>query len=72
MVPQPTDGISGPGFHAWTADSGNVDFVDTWVRLPESASGTLEVRCPAEQPVARDAAEFHQARELQTREVEGA
>jgi uncharacterized repeat protein (TIGR01451 family) len=50
-----TDGTSGPGFHAWTAESGNVDFVDTWMRLPElSASGTLEVRCaqapPNDQP----------------------
>jgi uncharacterized repeat protein (TIGR01451 family) len=42
-----TDGTSGLGFHAWTANSGNADFVDTWMRLPEvSAIGTLQVRCP--------------------------
>jgi uncharacterized repeat protein (TIGR01451 family) len=42
-----SEGASGPGFHAWSASTGNADFVDTWMRLPEvSSSGTLEVRCP--------------------------
>jgi hypothetical protein len=41
-----TDAPSGPGFHAWSANTGNTDFVDTWTRLPEvSFSKTLEVRC---------------------------
>jgi uncharacterized repeat protein (TIGR01451 family) len=41
-----TEGISGPGFHAWSANTGNGDFVDTWVRLPEVVStGSLQVAC---------------------------
>jgi hypothetical protein len=41
------NGISGPGFHASTAVSGDSDFVDTWMRLLEVvSSGTLHVRCP--------------------------
>nr|WP_246344499.1 DUF11 domain-containing protein [Conexibacter arvalis] len=41
-----SDGTSGPGFHAWTASSGNTDLVDTWVRLPEvSTIGTFRVLC---------------------------
>ncbi|HEX2071894.1 MAG TPA: hypothetical protein VHF90_09645 [Thermoleophilaceae bacterium] len=44
-------GTSGPTFHGWTGSSGNVDFVDTWMRLPELvAAGALEVRC-AQEPV---------------------
>jgi uncharacterized repeat protein (TIGR01451 family) len=41
-----SDGTSGPGFHAWTGNAGNADFVDTWMRLPEVASsGSLQVLC---------------------------
>jgi uncharacterized repeat protein (TIGR01451 family) len=40
-------GVSSPTFHAWTANTGNDDLVDTWVRLPEAvASGTLRVCLP--------------------------
>jgi uncharacterized repeat protein (TIGR01451 family) len=53
-----TDGASGPGFHAWTANSGDFDFVDTWMRLPEvSASGTLRVLCPGEVSVDKRASD---------------
>jgi uncharacterized repeat protein (TIGR01451 family) len=39
-------GTSGPGFHAWTLGSGDTDFVDTWVELPDVvASGSLQVLC---------------------------
>jgi uncharacterized repeat protein (TIGR01451 family) len=42
-----TAGTSGLGFHAWGPNTGNADFVDTWMRLPEVvSSGTLQVRCP--------------------------
>jgi uncharacterized repeat protein (TIGR01451 family) len=45
------DGVSGPTFHAWTANTGNTDFVDTWMRLPEvTASGTLQVCLPPPPP----------------------
>jgi uncharacterized repeat protein (TIGR01451 family) len=48
-----TDGISGPGFHAWGPDpstgpngTGNTDFIDTWSRLPEiQTTGTLRLLC---------------------------
>lgn len=40
------DGISGPGFNAWTDDTGNTDYIDTWARLPEvQATGTLNIDC---------------------------
>jgi uncharacterized repeat protein (TIGR01451 family) len=40
-------GVSSPTFHAWTSNTGNNDFVDTWVRLPDAvASGTLHVCLP--------------------------
>jgi uncharacterized repeat protein (TIGR01451 family) len=40
-------GVSSPTFHAWTTNTGNDDFVDTWVRLPDVvASGTLQVCLP--------------------------
>jgi uncharacterized repeat protein (TIGR01451 family) len=40
------DGVSGPGFHAWTGGSGNDDLVDTWMRLPEVAStGSFQLGC---------------------------
>jgi uncharacterized repeat protein (TIGR01451 family) len=41
-------GISGPGFHAWTAGSGDLDYIDTWNRLPTlQAPGTaVVVACP--------------------------
>ncbi len=42
-------GTSGPTFHGWSANTGNADFVDTWMRLPEVvSSGTLRVLCPTE------------------------
>jgi uncharacterized repeat protein (TIGR01451 family) len=55
-------GASGPGFHAWRATpfggTGNGDFVDTWMRLPEvSASGTLRVLCPGEVSVDKRASD---------------
>lgn len=41
-----TDGISGPGFNAWSNTSGNTDYIDTWARLPEVATtGTLRLLC---------------------------
>jgi uncharacterized repeat protein (TIGR01451 family) len=48
-------GTSGPTFHAWSTTgpggTGNADFVDTWMRLPESsAAGTLQVCVPAPPP----------------------
>jgi uncharacterized repeat protein (TIGR01451 family) len=44
-------GTSGPTFHAWTTNTGNNDFVDTWMRLPEVvSSGTLHVCLPAPPP----------------------
>ncbi|MBF6621747.1 MAG: DUF11 domain-containing protein [Patulibacter sp.] len=40
------NGISGPGFNAWTADTGNTDYIDTWAQLPEvQATGTLQINC---------------------------
>lgn len=43
-------GVSSPTFHAWTTNTGNDDFVDTWVRLPDVvALGTLDV-CIAQAP----------------------
>jgi uncharacterized repeat protein (TIGR01451 family) len=51
-------GTSGPGFHAWSLSSGDTDFVDTWVELPEvSASGTLRVLCPGEVSVDKRASD---------------
>jgi uncharacterized repeat protein (TIGR01451 family) len=46
-APGAVDGTtSSPTFHAWTANSGNNDLVDTWVRLPDAtAAGTLDVPC---------------------------
>jgi uncharacterized repeat protein (TIGR01451 family) len=39
-----TDGTSGPGFHAYP--DGDVDYIDTWVKLPEvSTTGTLRLLC---------------------------
>lgn len=39
-----TQGTSGGTFHAWSANTGNTDFVDTWMRLPEvGATGAFEV-----------------------------
>jgi uncharacterized repeat protein (TIGR01451 family) len=44
---------SGPTFHAWSGSSGNEDFVDTWMRLPEvSATGSLQVCVPPPPPPA--------------------
>jgi uncharacterized repeat protein (TIGR01451 family) len=41
-------GISGPGFHAWTAGSGDLDYIDTWNRLPtlEAPGTVVVVSCP--------------------------
>jgi uncharacterized repeat protein (TIGR01451 family) len=51
-------GTSGPTFHAWTGQTGNEDFVDTWMRLPEVASsGTLRVLCPGEVSVDKRASD---------------
>jgi uncharacterized repeat protein (TIGR01451 family) len=53
-----TEGTSGPGFHSWTADTGNADFVDTWMRLPEVvSSGSLRVLCPGEVSVDKRASD---------------
>jgi uncharacterized repeat protein (TIGR01451 family) len=53
-----TDGTSGSTFHAWTGTTGDADFVDTWMRLPEvSASGTLRVLCPGEVSVDKRASD---------------
>ncbi len=39
-----TQGTSGGSFHAWSPNTGNTDFVDTWMRLPEvGATGAFEV-----------------------------
>jgi uncharacterized repeat protein (TIGR01451 family) len=44
-------GTSGPGFHTWSPDTGNTDFVDTWMRLPEVvSSATLRVCSPPPPP----------------------
>lgn len=46
VPPFVVDGVSGRGFNAWTDDTGNTDFIDTWARLPEvQATGTLQVLC---------------------------
>jgi uncharacterized repeat protein (TIGR01451 family) len=51
-------GTSGPTFHAWSLSTGNADFVDTWMRLPEvSSSGTLRVLCPGEVSVDKRASD---------------
>jgi uncharacterized repeat protein (TIGR01451 family) len=52
------DGTSGPTFHAWSANSGDQDYVDTWMRLPEVvSSGTLRVLCPGEVSVEKRASD---------------
>lgn len=44
-------GTSGPTFHKWSSSSGDMDFVDTWMRLPDVASsGTLRLLCPEDVP----------------------
>jgi len=36
-----------PGFHAWSGETGNTDFIDTWSILPEvRTTGTLRLLCP--------------------------
>jgi uncharacterized repeat protein (TIGR01451 family) len=45
-------GDSGPGFHAWTDGSGDLDYIDTWNRLPtlQAAPATVTVLCPVPAP----------------------
>lgn len=41
-------GISGPGFHAWTGGTGDLDYIDTWNRLPtlQAPGAVVVVACP--------------------------
>ncbi|HEX4720172.1 MAG TPA: hypothetical protein VH300_16745 [Thermoleophilaceae bacterium] len=41
-------GTSGPGFHAWTDATGDLDYIDTWNRLPtlHAPPSAVVVQCP--------------------------
>ena len=53
-----TAGASDPGFHAWSANTGHTDFIDTWVPgVHVTGSNSLRVLCPGEVSVDKRASD---------------